>query len=373
MDTQPMFVTPASSASLARASTIDYGSSLKQDAGQTKAANQGNLLDKGCQGLLPKVEATTTESKVEKEVKPLESKPKDDKKICKRLIVPPHSDIPIKLSHVNIFDPKVCKTIDWKRLPKNAEILSEPALTLPAPPSWTTQGELKRTKSEAKKNSENDAINTSTPGASDPPKPSVLGTTEALHPDVQCPPKKRGRKKKQPEEVAETDDNGAEKTSSKASKPTPPQKRHTSKKPQKENGAEASPKKKAKTDDKKVEAPAKKRAKTSKAGKGQEKVVAEAEKVEKETSQDGASDEPSTASDRTRKYLKCQKEKKRKEEIAMSKKDETKKRQSRKSSAYHAAYKSCTGTEEEKRAAAKKVPCMHIIHEICKHKLCSNQ
>ena len=146
----------------------------------------------------------------------------DDEKHMKarkpKLIIPPGWDVPIVQQLVNIFDPDVCKMIDWtsvlgtglagvpeepqdtsKVLNPQEELMSKltcvtgkTALQVRAT-TWITREEIKKVKSSAPK--ANCLVATEAHAAS-PSKPASWNEEPCISPEEQCPPKKRGRKPK---------------------------------------------------------------------------------------------------------------------------------------------------------------------------------
>ena len=310
-------------------------------------------------------------------------------KLCTtRLITPKGCDVPIHQKKVNIFNPSVCRELTWeeteaaesRKAKRDNEQKENPPDKVDVGSldvkgrDWATHDELKvaRRPKTQKKNAKQEEK----PSASMPDQPESWGKHDILKPEVQCPPKKRGRKPKA--KVADDDKEVEKETKRKRSR----------------TGAKGgAPKKKAKNEDENEPAePAKKKRnarktkdddsceKGDKNGKKAKEVIAkkgegevgkpakgkksEAQQKAKDSKsknadgevaepEDEAADSPaasSSASSRTRQHLKDAKAKR-------VEKEEAKKRASRKSSAYHCAYRATEGTEEQKRAAGKKASC----------------
>ena len=188
------------------------------------------------------------------------------KRCKKRMIIPPGWDVPISQTKVNIFDMDVCRKLDWelalacyREEDEDAELLSgskvqkkvesapqdavpkaeagvskgeassqtklmenvrfangKTALEIRAD-TWITQAEARARRSRKKKEN---AEEVKEPEVEMPAKPESWGADAYLHPDEQCPPKKRGRKpkskaKKQEEEEEEKQDANTQKKSRK--------------------------------------------------------------------------------------------------------------------------------------------------------------
>ena len=325
---------------------------------------------------------------------------------CRRqLIIPKNWNVPIVQTATNIFDPKVCKQIKWKSEadgPKDVEA-----------PSWATQQDLSR---KPKRNAKAANVSEDKEAKEEMSKPKSWG--QSLEPDVQKPPKKRGRKPKN--EVNEEQEMKEEKASKRAAKSpkdeprkkkqkqdldehltsAPPTKKTNAKHEMPENAESSRPKKRSRA--KKAEKPEEKaegeepaestasqrtgaylkRQKEKKIANTEQK--AEPEKITEEDDKEkckgpekgkkpgeaktkkpgeAKTKKPGEAkeSEEAKKSIKSKKSGEPADPAKEEKLRERKAKQSRKSSAYHVAYKACTGTEEEKRAAAKKAPCIHYM------------
>ena len=129
-----------------------------------------------------------------------------------KLIVPPGHDVPIKQTMTNIFEQ--CKQAKSEGSLAAAPCKgSKPALEVKAN-IWMSQQELKKTKERGQCASEAKA-DQSTP-EDIPPAPAFWGTTPCISPDVQEPPKRRGRKpNKDKQTVVDKDETKQEKPSRK--------------------------------------------------------------------------------------------------------------------------------------------------------------
>lgn len=249
--------------------------------------------------------------------------------------------------------------------------------------NWVKQTELRKHASGAKQNTEELA---EIKESEEVKKPQALGSRQ-IEPDVQQPPKKRGRKPKNPEEPKET------RSRSKA-----PKKGETAK--ETKEADPASKKRKPRSKAQQSEEPAAegtpsarlrvylqgqgkaRKAKEAEAPEEAKEAEAPEEKVPKRRRTKGKDhnsnagpdgDNNNETSSAKRKKVgktdqeehadnkeKPAKDKKRKVEDEHDKKPENKKaKYSRKSAAYHRAYKATEGSEEEKKAAARKVPGLH--------------
>ena len=118
---------------------------------------------------------------------------KDPQPTVKRLIVPPGHDVPIKQHMTDIF----AKSPPTALPPQDGGAPADrraSRTTLDVKASiWMSQQELQKTK-KCQLEPTNNAVNAEPKDI--PVKPSSWGTTQYISPDMQCPPKQRGRKPK---------------------------------------------------------------------------------------------------------------------------------------------------------------------------------
>lgn len=318
-----------------------------------------------------------------------------DKSRVTKLIVPPGHDVPIKQTMTNIFEQ--CKQDKSEQSPATAPCKGSKPLEVKAN-IWMSQPELKKTKERGQGASEAKAAQ-STPGDL-PEAPASWGTTPCISPDVQEPPKRRGRKPKDKSPKDEKDETQQEKptrsrkrAASKAKAKTPKAKQDASsttepasssarsrrmqeylqEQKKKRLSALTEPDTPCQDNDdgaasKEEDIPEKPKRRRTKKTRVDDDDEQHAKKKRKE------SEHPTAASKKEKKQPKAKRASKPKKEATKAKDDgknkrstETKKKYSRKSAAYHRAYKSTEGTEEEKRAAAKKAHCMQLERGLFSH------
>ena len=360
---------------------------FKEDASQKQASEQAeNETTKDMEGIEAdndeQAKHATMQANSAEGTKVLDAKQETPN--SRKLIVPKKSHIPIKLTMTDIFKqskerqaaqvaeptkPGECQA----STPGENDVLQVKANI------WMSQEELKRTKTKT-------PPNTNAPEASKqqvelPPKPASWGKVSVVTPEMQDPPKKRGRKPKHESEKATTDGKGkanmnGEKNQNGASAKQPakttlsPSQRtrqyllNQKKKRSTEASSTKGGEKGANEDD--AEKPPRKVRRTSKTNDETKKpvesagdAVAEPEtKKRRKTTErkqlDHQGDKKSDAGKHEKKTKKTEKKQKDEREA------ERKKRYSRKSAAYHAAFRATQGTNEEKKAAAKKAHCLHL-------------
>lgn len=364
---------------------------FKEDASQKQASEQAeNETTKDMEGIEAdndeQAKHVTMQADSAEGTKALDAKQETPN--SRKLIVPKNCHIPIKLTMTDIF-----KQSKERQAAQVAEP-SKPGECQASTPGendvlqvkaniWMSQEELKRTKTKT-------PPNTNAPEASKqqvelPPKPASWGKVSVVTPEMQDPPKKRGRKPKHESEKATTDGKGnkckkanmnGEKNQEGASTKQPakttlsPSQRtrqyllNQKKKRSSEASSTKGGEKGAKEDD--AEKPPRKVRRTSKTNDETKKPVEsagdavaepETKKRRKTTEQKQLDHQEGKKSDAGKHEKKTKKtEKKQKDE----REAERKKRYSRKSAAYHAAFRATQGTNEEKKAAAKKAHCLHL-------------
>ena len=207
--------------------------------------------------------------------------------------------------------------------------------------AWASQQELKAKKRRQTKLEPNDksAENTNTETVE---QPESFGKTRFISPEVQCPPKKRGRKPTNKDELPK---------GSKVNKG----KRGRSAKPKEKEEEDPKPKRRAKIAKASVEQVEEYEPPSKRLRKYLLRQKEEA--AEKKAAKDAAAEDRKKKQPKTNKGndKKTGKENKHKGKTDDEAKSEKKASYSRKSAAYHRAYKACSGSEEEKREAARKV------------------
>ena len=388
---------------------------LVEDPKPTKEGNQ-DTLDATVVTSMEKVQdqktkdnPTTDEEDPGCEAKNVSNEPqsskdtsKDPQPTVKRLIVPPGHDVPIKQHMTDIF----AKSRPTALPPQDGATPADgqASTTLDVKASiWMSQQELQKTKKKCQIEPTNNAVNAEPKDI--PVKPSSWGTTPCISPDMQCPPKKRGRKPKGDKVDDENNNKDSKGTTAKAkmqrskanksrksktaaeasssSAKTPSERMHEYLKEQKEKRLKAEEENHKEEDnneseeeEKEMEAThgpddadhGKEPSKGHKRKKGTKK--SQVEHVDK-----GSKNKKSSKKAQQKKECSQKKAKKQpaknprkvaaaKEQVAAlgkaEQKAERKKRYSRKSAAYHRAYKSTAGTAEEKKAAAKKAHCLQL-------------
>ena len=311
---------------------------------------------------------------------------KPAKRIKKRLIIPPGCDVPITQKKLNIFDPAVCQKIPWEELQKNipAKELEKKEHSAAKPMSseeelmqkltfangksaldvrgemWITTSDLRERKKSAKRPLPNSLEQSA--DIEMPDKPSGWDDKQYLNPEVQCPPKKRGRKPKQDKEEQKTDKtakNSSKGTRAKAASKPKEKQPKTSKKRGSTTPEEVKPEsnegKKPKGGKPSSEAPKARSKRKARSTDVEEAAESKPDAGDQDVDTPGSTGSPS---ERTRQHLQEAKKARlaEKEKTDAEKKEAEKKaRYSRKSAAYHRAKKATKGTPEEKIAAAKKV------------------
>jgi len=385
---------------------------LVEDPKPTKEGDQ-NTLDATVVTSMEKVQdqktkanPTTDEEDPGCEAKNVSNEPqsskdtsKDPQPTVKRLIVPPGHDVPIKQHMTDIFA---------KARPTALPPHGRASTTLDVKASiWMSQQELQKTKKTCQVEPTNNAVNAEPKDI--PVKPSSWGTTPCISPDMQCPPKKRGRKPKGDKVDDENNNNKdskgttakAKMQSSKANKSTksktaaeassssaktPSARMHEYLKEQKgkrlkaeEENHKEEDNNEGEEEEKKMEAThgpddadhCKEPSKGHKRKKGTKK--SQVDDVDKGSKNKKSSKKAQQKKDCSPKKAKKQPAKNRRKVAAAKEQDlpvaalgkaeqkaERKKRYSRKSAAYHRVYKSTAGTVEEKKAAAKKAHCLQL-------------
>lgn len=249
----------------------------------------------------------------------------------KQLIIPKNCHIPIKQTMTNIFAKSTPKAESQAKQ-------SKPLLDVKAN-IWMSQQELKRTKQKhaPEQLANQEGLEPASRISELPQPPASWGSTPYIHPQEQAPPKKRGRKPKADKQTVE---------------PVAPTRRVRGKTQPEKPASKDSPSQRTR---KYLLAQKKKGSKEI----GEETAEVSGTKRKKNSGESVDVERPK------KKVKESEKQKKRKsdqqteetaeEDEAKRRSTETKKRVSRKSAAYHRAYKQCEGSEEEKKAAARKV------------------
>ena len=239
--------------------------------------------------------------------------------------------------------------------------------------TWISQAESKAVLRKVKSNKR---MAPEESDSSSLPKPESWGQVPHLSPDEQCPPKKRGRKPKADTDSAPAKTSETTKSKTKATKGPKTKTAKSTKKDSNQGDADntrGSPsqrlkkyleeqKKKRKAAEEEAEAPSKKKRsqKTTKVETPEESAAGEArpkkrqyKRKAKQTSAetDAQEGDMHVTEVHVTEVTGPEVEAGHAEDPALARK----KKQSRKSSAYHVAYRATQGSEEEKRAAAKKV------------------
>ena len=304
------------------------------------------------------VEENTEQEKVENEVAAGDSNETSTTKSAgqKRLIIPNNSHIPIKLSMTNIFAKSAPTAESEANAKDGSHLQSKPSLDVKAS-IWMTQQELKRTKQkQATANlAEKDDLESGKRIAELPDPPASWGPTTYLHPHEQAPPKKRGRK---PKKAPTSEDKKIEEQvapSRRVRQKSKPENPASSSSPSQRMRKYLQDQKDKKASKEIGEHTAEASVSESTKKKGEKQISGESVDVERPKKRV----KKSQTENMTKKRKSDQQEIAAESETKRVRSTEAKQRVSRKSAAYHRAYKQWEGSEEEKKAAARKVHWMH--------------